>query len=196
MSIDWQAAHDRLRQSQQALERALAPDPERLAAIYRTRAAQLASRRRSAEAPADAQRCLTFLLGTERYGLRFTDVAELLPFVRCTPVPGGSAALCGVMNLHGEVVSVLDLALLLELPDYTATPSGYVILLHRRDGPAALRVDQLDRVQLVSAAEIVAPADADGRVLSHYCQGIAAAGLRVLHTAAVLAHPLLHEVGS
>ncbi len=45
MSIDWTVVKERLRQSQLALERALTPDPQRIEAIYRERAAQLAGRR-------------------------------------------------------------------------------------------------------------------------------------------------------
>jgi purine-binding chemotaxis protein CheW len=193
--IDWAEVKRRLERSALALERALAADPERIAALYRERAVQLGKRRVRAAVQPDLRRVLTFLLGEERYGVEFADVAELLAFDRCTPLPGAPAALCGVVNLHGEIRTVADLALLMELPGRDGTNgaalSGYVVCLRRGGRDAALRVDQLDRIQLVAAAELAVPEPAEAGTLLRYLQGIAADRLRLLSTDAILAHPLL-----
>src|SRR5437879_4642246 len=114
-SINWAEVKQRLNESQLALDKARADDPERLESVYRQRAAQLADRRAQVSGPVSALRVLVFGLGTERYALEFADLVEMLPFARCTPVPGGPAQLLGVANIHGEIRSVLDLGRLLEL---------------------------------------------------------------------------------
>ena len=190
MSIDWEAVKSRLRASQLALERALTPDPERIAAVHQQRAAQLAGRHNQVEARSDVRRVLTFILGTERYGVEFADVAELLPLGRCTPVPAAPPALCGVMNVHGEIRSVVDLGILLAIPGYVAGTEGCVLLLRKHDAEAMLRVDRLDRVQLVAAAELAVPDADEAGALPRYLQGLAADRLRLLSTDALLLHPL------
>src|SRR5258708_33487519 len=114
--IGWEQAKARLRKSQLALEKALTPGPARTEAIFRARAAQLAGRGARADTGPAVLRVLTFAVGKERYGVVFADVVELLPFARCTPIPGAPAALLGVINVHGEIQSVMDLGRLMEIP--------------------------------------------------------------------------------
>jgi hypothetical protein len=52
-------------------------------------------------------------IGKERYGIDLPDVAEVLPPVRATPVPGAAAVFAGVINVHGEIRPVIDLRRLL-----------------------------------------------------------------------------------
>jgi purine-binding chemotaxis protein CheW len=187
--IDWEEVKGRLRKSQLALEKALAPNPERTEAIYRERARQLATRRVRAEAGPAALRVLTFAVGADRYGLDFGDVAELLPFASCTPLPGAPPALLGVINVHGEIQSVVDLGRLMAIPGYEVATGGYVLLVKKRDDRAALRVDRLDKVQTLQVQELAVPDDAD----ADFVRGLAADRLRVLSTDALLAHPLFQS---
>src|SRR3954471_7430010 len=107
--IDWEAVRRRVRASQEALERALEALPERIEEVYRERAAALAGRGRQDDSSSAVLRILAFTVGPERYGLELGDVVELLPFARWTPVPGGPPQLLGVMNVHGEILAIVDL---------------------------------------------------------------------------------------
>lgn len=187
--IDWEQVKMRLRKSQLALEKALTPDPARTEAIFRERAAQLASRGARADAGPAVLRVLTFAIGTGRYGVEFADVVELLPFTRCTPIPGAPAALLGVINVHGEIQSVVDLGRLMETSEHDIRTEGTVLLLRKGVGRVALRVDRLDRVQTFPEAELAIPDKDEAR----YVRGLAADRLRVLSTDAILAHPLFQS---
>ncbi len=94
------------------------------------------------------------------------------------------------MNVHGDIRSVVDLGLLLELPGYEAAADGYVLVLCKGEARAVLRVDRLDRIQLVAAAELAVPEAVDAGSLLRYLHGLAADRLRLLRTDALLAHPL------
>lgn len=180
--IDWGAIHDRLRRSEAALDATAAVDPERLAAVYRARAAALADRRAGAVGPVDGPRVLVFELAGERYGLDFGDVAELLPFAGCTPVPGGPPEMLGVIGVRGAIRSVFDLGRLLGLP--AGGPGGYVLLARSVGRTCAFRVDRLDAVRPLAA---VTP----GEAVSPLVRGVTADRVRLLATAAVFAHPVL-----
>jgi chemotaxis signal transduction protein len=192
-SINWQEVKQRLHESQQALEKAMQVHPERLQEEYRRRAEELAQRGRQGSDSARGLRVLVFWLGNERLAFVFSDVAELLPFSLCTPVPGGPPQLLGVTNIHGEIRSVVDLGRLLELPEGDSSTSGYVLLLRQQGRLAALRVDRLDNIQSLAPGELAVPAEGEAGALFRFLRGWTPDRLRVLNTQAVLAHPIFQR---
>jgi purine-binding chemotaxis protein CheW len=79
--------------------------------ILEARAAQLAAV--EARAPSRTIGTLVVTVDTDRYALPLTAVREVVSEYRVTPVPCAPAAIRGVVNLRGEIVSVTDLAILL-----------------------------------------------------------------------------------
>jgi purine-binding chemotaxis protein CheW len=187
-TIDWDEVKRRLEQSPAALERALGGDAERLEAVYRKRAEEFA-RRGTRAAPVESMvRVLAFNSGTERFAVEFADVAQLLPLKEYTSVPGGPRELLGVVNVHGEIRSVVDLCLLLGLPGRESAQGGYVLLLRRSGREVALRVDSVDQIIALARDEVVGPAPAEERDSARYVKGLAPGRLRLLDTDALLAH--------
>src|SRR5580700_5807067 len=82
---------------------------EHMEAVWRKRAARLAQRAVAAEAGQNSLPVIVLGVGEERYGIDLADMAEVLPPVRATPVPGAGAILAGVVNVHGEIRPVIDL---------------------------------------------------------------------------------------
>ena len=52
---------------------------------------------------------VTFSVDDTLYGVDILAVREVLRDIRCSPVPGAHDAIVGLMNLRGQVVTVLDL---------------------------------------------------------------------------------------
>jgi len=97
------------------------------------------------------ERLVMFRLGEQELAAPITAVKETLApraLTRAFLVP---PALAGLMNLRGEVIAVLDLAVLLGLPR-AASPGGLVLLRNTAGhgksnrAAAALLVDQLNGV--------------------------------------------------
>jgi purine-binding chemotaxis protein CheW len=85
-----------------------------------------------APAPEEGGRqLLLFRAGGRLYGCDIATVREIIPFRRCTRLPGAPAYVCGLTNLRGTVVTVVDLAERLG-----AEPGA-----EGRTRPAALRTD-------------------------------------------------------
>lgn len=187
--IDWVQVRDRLRASQQALEKALTGSPERLEATYRERAARLA-RRRDAATPGATLRVLVFALGRERYALEFADLSAVLPFAGCAPVPNGPPGLLGVANIDGDIRSVLDLGRLLELPAAESAPAGYILVLRRQGQQTALRVDAIDEIRQIAPGELAGPGADAAEPGVRFLRGWTPDRLKLLNTEALLAHPI------
>lgn len=63
----------------------------------------------TAETIADINQYLTFTLGDEVFALNIGKVREVLDYLTITKVPRMPEFLCGVINLRGNVVPVIDL---------------------------------------------------------------------------------------
>jgi purine-binding chemotaxis protein CheW len=84
-------------------------------------------------------RFLVFTLRGTRYALDLQDVAEVVEPPPTFPIPRSPDHFIGVMNFHGNLVSILDLAHFYYQGNFT--PDGKVLVLDRRLASLALWVD-------------------------------------------------------
>jgi purine-binding chemotaxis protein CheW len=190
-TIDWPAVKHRLKQSQSALEQGgLIRDG--IDSIFAKRAAALSSRRRRGpDAPGEAM--LVFRLGAERYGIALQHLAEVFSLKACAPVPGAPAELLGVMNIRGEIRSVLQLGRMLNLSSPKRDEPGYVLLVRCVGQEIAIHVDQVENI-ITAAQEKLIPLDkgSDSATVEHII-GLTNDGVIVLSAASLLKHKLLIE---
>lgn len=109
-----------------------ADDAARSRERLRLRARQYAAPKAQTEA-ASAETALTalvFELGDERYGVDVTTVRRVRPLGHITRVPGIPPFYRGVVNVRGQVVTVLDLRLFFDIPvaDGTNPPQELVVV--------------------------------------------------------------------
>jgi chemotaxis signal transduction protein len=165
-AMDWAWVRQQLLTARRALENAQVPDAERVAAVYRERAARLA-RRCAPEATCAAAPVLLVRVGDERYAIELSEVVEVMACAARAPVPGSRERAAAVVNVRGEIRPVWDLAALL---GSSAAPAqaGSIVLVRRGDAVAGLGVDRLEQVRDVEAREWAAPAEgaAHGKALS------------------------------
>ena len=115
---------------------------------------------------------LLFRAGGRLYGCDIATVREILPFRRCTRLPGSPAYVCGLTNLRGTVVTVVDLAGRLggstggEVRAASLRTDGSIIVAEYGAKVAGLAVDSVRDVQVLSddrmAEDAAAPAAAGG----------------------------------
>lgn len=172
-TIHWEEIHRRLQTSEETLRRVLSEDAATIKSVYRERAVQLA--RPPKQKVADGTAALIFLIGGEHYALPLQELAEVLPFHGCTPVPGSSPLILGVIDLRGEIRPLINLARVLSAA--ASTDSGAVLVLRR---PIALKVDGIEDLREIRREE-VAPA-APGK----FAQVLTSGTLAVLDLEAVL----------
>jgi purine-binding chemotaxis protein CheW len=105
---------------------------------------------------------LVFEVGGRRFGLPAADLREIVRAVSVTPLPGGPAAVEGVINVRGSVVPVIDLRRALGLPPRGVALSDHLVILRSGTTPLALRVD---RALEIRAAGADAAAKGGGRLV-------------------------------
>jgi purine-binding chemotaxis protein CheW len=71
---------------------------------------------------------LTFQLDSEVFGLEIGKVREVLDFTSVTKVPQTPDYMCGVINLRGSVVPVMDLRLKFDMDQTQKTVNTCIII--------------------------------------------------------------------
>lgn len=140
--------------------------------------------------PPELQRWMCFLLDGAPFAINVLQLREVLPEACIEPVPGAPSEVLGVLNLRGEIVTVLDLRRWL---GYIASAAPGPLLVVEHGGHSlALRVDTVGALLKRMPDDLLAPAPvdpvADGRRVALSCGRTEAAGqmLTLLDFAALL----------
>jgi len=72
-----------------------------------------------------------FTLFGAYYAIRGEDVKEILYTSKITPVPGTPPYLLGLINVRGDVESVIDFNLFLSLPEEQDTPDKRIVIAEK-----------------------------------------------------------------
>jgi len=116
---------------------------------------------------------LTFDLGAERYGIDVTLVTRVRAISKLTRVPGAPSFYRGVVNVRGQIVTVLDLRILLSLgTDTTVIPPELVVVKHN-NLEIAILADHVSDVERI-------PVDVIEPVEMKYARGVTLGRLVVL----------------
>lgn len=86
-----------------------------------------------------------FKLGSEGFAVETSKVQSINDAMEITKVPKAPAHIKGLINLRGNVISLLDINLLLDVPKDDSSPSN-IIILEIEDELIGITVDQVEEV--------------------------------------------------
>ncbi len=90
-----------------------------------------------------ALRLLLFRSGGQVFAVDAGEVREVLPAMPSTRIPGAPAAVRGIVNVRGTLVTVVDAAQALGLGAAPPPPAGMLVLVEQRSRPVGLAVDEV-----------------------------------------------------
>ncbi|MFN7877118.1 MAG: chemotaxis protein CheW [Pirellula sp.] len=96
--------------------------------------------------PISSQLC-TFFLDKQMFAIDVQTVQEVIRYQQMTDIPLAPEAVCGLINLRGQIVTAIDLRKRLGLP---CRPEGQLpmnVVVRSDDGAVSLLVDQIGDVQ-------------------------------------------------
>jgi len=94
------------------------------------------------------RRWIGFELAGQLYGVPILAVQEVLAQAEIEPVPGTAREVLGVINLRGQIVTVIDLRLRLGLPAAEAA-QGPLVVFDGASETLAARVDRVTHVRQI-----------------------------------------------
>lgn len=102
----------------------------------------------AAQASTTAPLVVIFRVGRQHYALPLASVLQVVRLPALTMVPGAPPALCGLLNLRGSFVPVLDGRVLLGEPRSIGLESQVIVIGAGNGAPrVSLLVDEVDTVR-------------------------------------------------
>lgn len=105
-------------------------------------------------ASAPERRFLVFSLGEVQFAVPLLQVKEVLASIETTPVPSAPAHFKGILNLRGEVISVVDLRMKFDMPKGENGPEAAIVILDLNRLSIGAVVDSIDSVISLTDSDI------------------------------------------
>ena len=115
---------------------------------------------------------VTFRLDNEKYGIRVMQVQEVLRMTEIAPVPGAPDFVLGIINLRGNVVTVIDSRKRFGLSVAEADDSTRIVIIEADSHVVGILVDSVAEVVDLRTSEIDAAPNVGNDDSSKYIQGV------------------------
>jgi len=115
---------------------------------------------------------VTFKLEGEAYGINVMQVQEVLRVSEITPVPGAPSYIIGIINLRGNVVTVLDTRMRFGLPMHETDDASRVVIVESNGNVLGILVDSVAEVVYLRSSEIESAPNVGNDESSKYIQGV------------------------
>ena len=140
--------------------------------ILKARARALAKEPEQAVAARSFIEITEFRLASETYGIESSFVREVYPLKDFTPLPGVPPFVLGIVNVHGQILSVVDLKKFFNLPDKGLGELNKVIILHNGRMEFGILADAVLGTQSVPLDAIQAPPVTVTGIGADYLKGV------------------------
>ncbi|CZF77218.1 MULTISPECIES: chemotaxis protein CheW [Grimontia] len=97
---------------------------------------------------------VTFQLEDETYGINVMQVREVLRYTEIAPVPGAPDYVLGIINLRGNVVTVIDTRSRFGLSQGEVSDNTRVIVIEAESQVIGIMVDSVAEVVYLKTSEI------------------------------------------
>ncbi|MFT4798117.1 MAG: purine-binding chemotaxis protein CheW [Candidatus Azotimanducaceae bacterium] len=113
-----------------------------------------------------------FRLDGETYGVNVMQVQEVLRYTEIAPVPGAPEYVLGIINLRGNVVTVIDTRNRFALKEGDITDSTRIVIVETDEHVVGLLVDSVAEVVYLRQSEIENPPNAGHDDSARFIQGV------------------------
>ena len=115
---------------------------------------------------------LTFMLGTEEYGININFVTEIIGIQAITFVPDLPVFVKGIINLRGQIIPVIDVRLRFQKEEIGYNDRTCVIVLQIKDLSIGFIVDSVAACGAIPGDNIIAPPATMRNYNQKYVSGI------------------------
>lgn len=151
-SVNWQELRQRMQAAQRAAEPLSVDASAEVQRRLKTRARALATE--PADEPARLLDILSFRLTHESYAVEMSYVGAVYPLANLTRLPGTPAFVLGIMNVRGEIISVIDIRKFFAIPEEGLTRLNSVIVLQSESMVVGILADSLLGIRRIPVSDI------------------------------------------
>ncbi len=115
---------------------------------------------------------VTFRLDGETYGINVMQVQEVLRMTEIAPVPGAPDYVIGIINLRGNVVTVIETRKRFGLMPTEADDSTRIVIIESDNNIVGILVDSVAEVVNLRGSQIETAPNVGNEESSKYIQGV------------------------
>ncbi len=115
---------------------------------------------------------VTYRLDEETYGINVMQVQEVLRYTEIAPVPGAPDYVMGIINLRGNVVTVIDTRARFGLPPSEITDSSRIVIIESDEYVVGILVDSVAEVVYLRSSEIDSAPNVGTEDSAKFIQGV------------------------
>ncbi|MFT4908553.1 MAG: purine-binding chemotaxis protein CheW [Oleispira sp.] len=115
---------------------------------------------------------VTFRLENESYGINVMQVQEVLRYTEIAPVPGAPPYVLGIINLRGNVVTVIDTRSRFALPNAETTDQTRIVIIEAESQVVGILVDSVAEVVYLRQSEIETTPNVGNDESAKFIQGV------------------------
>ncbi len=148
--------------------------------ILKVRARELAKEKSAGNNHEITIAVVEFQIAHEIYAIELSRIRIIHPFTTLTFIPGTPDFIRGVINLRGEIISVVDLKVFFDLPDQDFTNLSQVIILSSDEMEFGILADAVLGVAEISKNDIQPSLPTLTGIRADYLKGVTGNGIVVL----------------
>ncbi len=115
---------------------------------------------------------VTYRLGEETYGINVMQVQEVLRYTEIAPVPGAPDYVLGIINLRGNVVTVIDTRARFGLMPADTTDNTRIVIIESDEQVVGILVDSVAEVVYLKSSEIDSAPNVGTEESAKFIQGV------------------------
>jgi len=115
---------------------------------------------------------VTFKLESETYGINVMQVQEVLRYSEIAPVPGAPTYVLGIINLRGNVVTVIDTRARFDLDSADISDNTRVVIIESDKQVIGILVDSVAEVVYLRQSEIDVAPNVGNDESAQFIQGV------------------------
>ena len=115
---------------------------------------------------------VTFKLQEETYGINVMQVQEVLRYTEIAPVPGSPDYVLGIINLRGNVVTVIDTRARFGLEPADVTDNSRIVIIEAETQVIGIMVDSVAEVVYLKQSEVDTAPNVGTEESARFIQGV------------------------
>ena len=123
---------------------------------------------------------IVFVLADESFGVESAFVREVCPLKDYTILPGTPSFILGIINVRGQILSVVDLKKFFHLPEKGLGELNKVIILRNDQMEFGILADEVIGIRIIFKDDILPVPLAVNGISEKYLKGVTKDGLIIL----------------
>ena len=172
--------------SDNIVNRNFSPTPLEKKKILKARAKALAREPEREETEKGYIEVIEFLLACETYAIETAYVREVYPLKELTPLPCTPPFVLGIINVRGQIISVIDIKKFFNLPEKGLADFNKVIILRAENMEFGILADKILNVRTIPFKEIQPSLPTLTDIWAEYLMGVTEERIIILDAKKIL----------